>query len=496
MEKIAGPRIRRRTDGAPDGKTREIGYFQSAFLDGAGNFVGWDPNSIVRHTYTNNSEPRDKQITQDEVHPGPPYKVGGDFKSLRLRSMYDPNQVVRFMTLYNRRSAPSGGAAPLVSGIQYNRRYVGGFHPPPSSYFGLDSGFIQPEGPGLSLSSVLIPNITPWGDKVWNRTKPQLEEAALLNAGVEAYRDLPTQLRTTGRGFAETWDAIRPMSGQWRRSSTIDFGINQNQHLSEMLTRRSVAEDWRNAKRMAPKEAADQFLNVAFGWVPFINDLLSLDKVINFWHNFVVQKTKMNGVPVRKRVTLLDETTSSELASGFGCPNFPVSFPIDFFRKGPSWSLREEINTRVTGVGNFTYYRPEFDADLVTYNSQWSQAMRFLTITGLRISPRHLYNAIPWTWLIDWFTNLGDWIGYLGDLWQDQLVCHYCYCMQARRKMRTVITSLPFHDQPVQLGFSRVLESKERKGNTSPFGFGLSWDSLSSRQAAILAALGISKSKL
>jgi len=212
--------------------------------------------------------------------------------------------------------------------------------------------------------------------------------------------------------------------------------------------------------------------------------------------------TKMNGVPVRKRVVLDDETTSTVLSAvsnavsgvSYPMPCYPTAWPADFFVRPPSWELREDKTRTAWAVGKFTYYRPEFDIGTVQdseYYSEWNKAKRFLTITGLRISPSALYNMIPWTWLVDYVTDLGNWIDLLTDIWQDQIVAHYCFAMQTFTKSRTFQNVLPLNGGTRTLTFRRLFTSKQRDMADNPFGFGLTLGDLTPRQLAIIGALGL-----
>jgi len=473
MTFVQNPRVRD-LNVAAKRKTNYLGYFISAQLDGGGNFIQWLQNTVTHHT-SGAFPPQKRQIMRDELHhrTNGRFLTGGDMKSLKLECLYDPSGVYGSSTYINKTSTG-----------KTNRKYVGGFTAPSDSMFGLDSDFITPTST-FSLTSPLIPSMGSYGDKAWSRTKPKLGESQFFNFAAEL-REWPMQLKTTAEGFHYAWKSIAGDSRYYTR------GYSRSER---------IANELKHA--MGPREAAEQFLNVAYGWLPFIGDLQKLANVVGYWHNYVVKYTKYNGVPVRKAVSLFDDTQITQLShvdnpvSGisYPMPCFPVSWPADFFVSPPSWTLEQIETTHVSGVGNFTYYRPEFDVSTSYFDTDWARINRFLTISGARITPSYLYNAMPWTWLVDWFSNLGDWVEFIGDVWQDSLVCHYCYATQRRRRLRTFTNTLPLHSNTVSLRFARLLDAKERKSNTSPFGFSLSWDGLSARQYGILSALGITRSR-
>jgi hypothetical protein len=119
--------------------------------------------------------------------------------------------------------------------------------------------------------------------------------------------------------------------------------------------------------------------------------------------------------------------------------------------------------------------------------------MRVLDISGFRINPSNLYHATPWTWAIDWVTDLGGHIDRLDQIYLDNVACKYCYAMQRQIKMRTFYVVIPWLDGDVNLSFSRLIETKQRDEASSPYGFGLDWSQLTPMQMAIAGALGISR---
>jgi hypothetical protein len=115
---------------------------------------------------------------------------------------------------------------------------------------------------------------------------------------------------------------------------------------------------------------------------------------------------------------------------------------------------------------------------------------------GLSPTPDTIWNLAPWSWAIDWFSNTGDVISNVTDFATQGLVMHYGYVMEHSIVERTYyqpISGYLIDRKPVAAGpLSLVTETKVRR-QANPFGFGVSWEGLSTFQASILAALGISR---
>lgn len=391
------------------------------------------------------------KITADEVHSGPPYMEGGPFLSLS----YDCE-------------LPKSGLAGYGTYIRNDnlQKYVGGFCSPGRYSFGLtgspDEFDLEGQSPDLlTETSTNIPTMSGWGSKAWSSTKPKLEKASGFVFGSEI-RDLPRMLKTTSRGFHDLWKSMGGKS---------------------------------DTRIMQPKKLANHFLNHQFGWVPFVSDLRKFNHVIQNSQKMISDISSRNNLWTRKRSTLKTEYSDGikirHWQNQIICHGF--AFSPGYFSSQPFAEMFESKTLIITAVGSFKYYRPEFDSGLIDYQSSWNSAMRHLTIAGFRVNPSNLYAATPWTWAIDWISNVGDHVDHLSDIWADSIANKYLYVMQHKKTVRKIIQTLPFVSGTVPLTFSRIIESKQRQEGSSPYGFSLSLSDLTPRQLAIAGALGISR---
>lgn len=451
-------RVRRRTTPHQKSGIVQLGYY-NPFDTNTGQFHA---AKLQLQTYNYNAPFYSAEICVDELHPGPPYRSGGPFRSLKM-VWSNPYYGIFGKGTYVR----ADGAM----------RYVGGFGPPTVTKWGQDMAGFSDLNVNLIPESSMFPTMSGWGDKVWNKTTPQIERASALIAAAEL-RDVPKMLGGTAKAFHESWAA---MGGKTTR-------------VGQIFTRDFRREGTRDAQKliMKPKGLADKFLNTNFGWIPFLSDLKKFDNVLQNSHIYISNLTRRNDKWTRRRVILKDDMVVTKLNGGIGV-NLNPGLTNDYFSGLPSWELVEELHTRVTGVGSFKFYRPEFDANLPGFNSGWNGAMRHLAVAGFRINPSNLYRATPWTWAADWILGIDDYVDRLTGLYFDGHATKYCYAMQSQKKIRKFIQVLPFYSGTVTLTFTRLVETKQREVAASPFGYSLAWNSLTPRQLAIAAALGISR---
>jgi hypothetical protein len=251
--------------------------------------------------------------------------------------------------------------------------------------------------------------------------------------------------------------------------------------------------------KMAPKKVSDHFLNQQFGWAPFLSDIGKFYTAYQNTANYLSRMAHGNDRWKVYRRDLSDVVSDTVIASGTGQLSEPRLATSAYFRPGESakWELHEEVHTVVTSVGQFKWYKPEFEIDgnqNFVHNSAFDRIGRQMTMYGLRINPSNVWRATPWTWLIDWGFNVGRNIDRIQEVLLDGVVAKYLYLMHHQVKTLVLYESLPLYPKDVKLVWRRKIDVKQRKEAGSPYGFDSPWESLSPMRLAILAALGISRS--
>lgn len=238
-----------------------------------------------------------------------------------------------------------------------------------------------------------------------------------------------------------------------------------------------------------------------FGWKPFVSDVR---KLYNLWSDIdkrMAQIVRENGKSINRRAVLEQETTTEELRDSYpGAWRWiPGAFSLTTNSGSSQWVATRTTTTKVWYAANYRYYIPDVGS------SQWTRRARLALFGGLP-TPELLWSVLPWSWLIDWFGNVGDVISNLSPNAVDNLVQNYHYTMK-HVKVLTVLTSTSVQEEVDFRAFGSwywprlearcssqlVTESKVRDGTGSPFGLNARFPSLSTYQLSILAALGASK---
>lgn len=256
------------------------------------------------------------------------------------------------------------------------------------------------------------------------------------------------------------------------------------------------AETWK-AKTFTAKQAGGEYLNSEFGWKPLVSDVRGASYAAANAHSLIEHYERNSHKINRRRYEFPVERseTWSTISSGV-TPYFKNgSVPTPGIISGalPTGSVIKctRFYRRTWFSGAFTYHLP---LGFNSRNAVARAAGHAAYLFGIELTPDTLWNATPWTWALNWVSNVGDCISIYSDMQTDGLVIKYGYVMEHEVHsdtyywgQKTVKSSDP--------AVSSLIAFKEtkRRVKATPFGFEVSWNSFSPRQLAIAAALGITR---
>lgn len=236
---------------------------------------------------------------------------------------------------------------------------------------------------------------------------------------------------------------------------------------------------WKSQTRKA-QSAGSEYLNYEFGWRPLVTELRKLAVAVRdseqLWADFV----EGSGRKTRVGYSYEPEYTQGSITGEM----IPIPSYVPGFLRG---GLTETVRSQRWFKGCFKYYVPTPSSDFGEKMSYWSQQAGYLY--GLRLTPDVVWNLQPWSWATDWFVNTGDLMSNISNLGSDGLVMQYGYAMHesiAERHFYGAISGA-FSDR-------RLIIKRAKRIQASPYGFGVTLATLTNRQLAIIAALGLGRS--
>jgi hypothetical protein len=143
----------------------------------------------------------------------------------------------------------------------------------------------------------------------------------------------------------------------------------------------------------AGKQAAAANLAIQFGWAPFLSDLGTLLTFQNAVEKRRKEINKLYSGRGLSRKVQMGKQSDSDTVKSTVYSSFGMWFEPD---------VRRESSVETWGTIRWS---PEHPSQLPPTDRELWQICTGLT-RGAILS--NLWEAMPWSWLIDWFTNLGD----------------------------------------------------------------------------------------
>jgi hypothetical protein len=243
-----------------------------------------------------------------------------------------------------------------------------------------------------------------------------------------------------------------------------------------------------------------EYLNVVFGWKPFVSDLRKMYNLQKRADAALTRLIRQNGKGIRRKATLEHDKQSQSFTKEYNYPYSGLLSQKPYRYSGKSFvRVQRTVETKVWYAARYQYFIPEENLQ----SSQWTKRAK-LALMGAYPSPELLWEVMPWSWLVDWFTNFGDVATNLSYHPAENLISNYSFVMK-HVKEETVATCHVSHPaqssqyitvKSVDHTFRSVYksETKARAGGVNPFGLDVRWADLSPYQMSIVAALGLSRS--
>jgi len=240
------------------------------------------------------------------------------------------------------------------------------------------------------------------------------------------------------------------------------------------------------ARTLRAQQAGEEYLNYQFGWLPLLSDIQSFAKTVERSDEIVKQYEAHSGVPLRRRFTFpISETHEVDVENDF--------LPSPALKVGYWWDKGTKITyttlkTRIWFSGSFTYYLPKMG----TMEHDLAIAKK---LYGVRLTPNEVWNLTPWSWAVDWFTNIGDVVSNVSAFSEDGLVMPYGYIMAETSHSKSYATygAITKRGSKEIRGTQTLTTTVKKRLKASPYGFGLDPLSFSAKQWAILGALGLTR---
>lgn len=227
------------------------------------------------------------------------------------------------------------------------------------------------------------------------------------------------------------------------------------------------------------KKAGSEYLNTEFGWLPLVRSVRDFAKTVKDADDILRSYQEHSNIALKRSYHWPMTYESKFSQTDFNCDRLDMGV----FKGGGRFQYRRQ---RKWFEASYIYHLPTGSSQNDKFRRYGSYARKLL---GVTLSPEVLWNLAPWSWAADWFGNVGDVLHNVSALGTDGMVMRYGHVMCHTEHVVTDYGELPSGGPQVHVF---TTEQKIRRVAT-PFGFGVSYSSLSGKQIAIVSALGLSR---
>lgn len=261
--------------------------------------------------------------------------------------------------------------------------------------------------------------------------------------------------------------------------------------LKEGLPRLVGSHLWRSRAKDF-RALGSEYLNIKFGWEPLINDIKAFATAVADGDKILAQLERDSGKNVRRTYSFRPEKeviSTQEYPGSHLAPALLLGGSDAFSLTLPGMLTAQRVReTKTWFSGCYTYFlSPETRGRFADVANK----CRFLL--SCELTPEVLWELTPWSWAVDYFSNVGDVMANISAFSQDSLMLRYGYVMHRVTDIDTYtwIGPIPGYGQVSTYASYGTIRKTRRKA--TPYGFGLDLNGLTTAQWAILVALGIAR---
>ena len=202
---------------------------------------------------------------------------------------------------------------------------------------------------------------------------------------VPAYNDQPAPPSIDWEAFDyAAWRAMHPqIKGE---ISLINFAL-------ELKDLKRLPDLW-SKERARLKNLANAHLNYSFGWAPFISDVVAIYKALfdtrKRIQEFIDGAYKSHTLHYVQRIPA-SKTSSEQDLTFFG---YARSVTVE--------TTTEEVELHAT---------MQFSYSVGGYSRLLQEIGGWMDALGINLNAQIVWNAIPFSFVVDWFFNVGEWLG-------------------------------------------------------------------------------------
>ena len=237
------------------------------------------------------------------------------------------------------------------------------------------------------------------------------------------------------------------------------------------------------------KGTAGAYLQAQFNIIPFISDIGRIRAALSRTERRINDFVTREGIPQRKHFT-------------YKWREFPDWIDSEIYGGRPGstqdLALSENYASRQVTYRDSVYHAQiQYNYNYTDYQRTHASLLGHLDALGLNLNPAIIWNAIPWTFVVDWVLGVGQ---YLDDMKVDNMTpqINIHRFLWSVKRQRVIVVTKGVHDFYDDIGDQRsqlpaVVQTAYRRGTNMPGSSSIELGGLNLKEFSLGAALVIAR---
>jgi hypothetical protein len=188
--------------------------------------------------------------------------------------------------------------------------------------------------------------------------------------------------------------------------------------------------------------SSDAYLQEQFGILPVLSDIVGYGKAITQTKARINALVAGQGKPQKRHYRrILTESTDPETKTF----RSPTGNPYSYGCSRPCGAVSKATRYVYTDTSVF-HAEIAYNYNFTQYQVEHAQLLGLLDAFGINLNPAIIWNAIPWTFVIDWVLNISSWLNDRRYLNMEPVVNIHNYLWSWTGKRRILVTREVFYD--------------------------------------------------
>jgi hypothetical protein len=253
--------------------------------------------------------------------------------------------------------------------------------------------------------------------------------------------------------------------------------------------------------------SADAFLNVEFGIMPLLRDISGFNTAMSTVEKSITTLIERSGkrqVRHFKRtfpgVAFGNASTTTNVSIIDGNTYFGTYVPDPCFIYG-GHTMQLQVQRQVTTEPYEFHAQMEYNYNYTPFQIEHARLLGLLDLLGVNLNPAIIWNAIPWSFLIDWLVGVNRWLDGRATLNMEPTIniTKFLWSWKVTRKITSTFKSYqvpPIGAPPIPTtDLPDVYEEAYRRDIGVPTNNSLITSGLSRKEITLGVALAITRQK-